>query len=115
MTNIYDTVNQLAKEFRELPEYVNLKNSIVKVNENKDSSELYNQFRELSHDYQTRMMQGQEVSEEEMKSFQALADKVQQDELIQEVMKNEQLVSQILADVNNIITKPLQDIYETKE
>lgn len=114
MTNIYDTVNQLAREFKDLPEFKNLKESISKVKENPESSELYEKFRSLSQEYQNRMMQGQEVSEEEMIAFQELAAKVQQDEHIQAIMRNEQMISQIINDINNIITKPLQEIYETK-
>ena len=112
MNNIYDTANQLEREFRQLPSYVSLKEALQAIMADEESSTVYNEFREKAQQYQTMMMSGEEVTTEQQADFEALSEKVRQNDHIQTLIQNEQQINQILMDINNIITKPLNDIYQ---
>lgn len=112
MNNIYDTANQLEREFRELPSYVKLKEALQDIMADEESSALYKEFRDKANQYQTMMMNGEQVTEEQQTDFEALSEKVQQNDHIQTLINNEQQINQVLMDINNIITKPLNEVYQ---
>lgn len=110
--NIYDTANQLERDLRDLPAYKELQEAIELINSNEDSKKLFKEFREISATLQTKQMQGEMPTEEEIEGIQALSEKVQSDENITRLMMSEQQVSQVINDINNIITKPLNEVYQ---
>ena len=56
-------------------------------------------------------MQGEEFSDEDAKQAQEMAEKVQGEALIQDLMQKEQAFSMIVNDLNRIIMQPVQDLY----
>ena len=55
---------------------------------------------------------GQEISEEEAAQAQEVSQKMQENELTSELMEKEQQLNQVLTDVNQIIMKPIQELYQ---
>jgi cell fate (sporulation/competence/biofilm development) regulator YlbF (YheA/YmcA/DUF963 family) len=80
-----------------------------------ESFELFKQFQELQIDLQQKQMQGIEFSEEDAKQAQEMAMKVQETAVIQELMQKEQAFSMIINDLNRIIMKPVQELYDMGE
>jgi cell fate (sporulation/competence/biofilm development) regulator YlbF (YheA/YmcA/DUF963 family) len=56
-------------------------------------------------------MQGEEIGEEELQKAQEQAQKIENDSNISELMTAEQNMSQIFQEINQIIVKPLDEIY----
>lgn len=110
--NIYDTANQLERDLREHPSYIQLKDSYAAITNNSDSKLLFDEFRQLSLKLQEKQVQGEELSPEEIEELQALSAKIMEDDYISRLMQAEQQLSQIMNDLNNIITKPLNEIYQ---
>ena len=110
--NVYDTANQLERDLRQLPAYLELKASLEAIEANAESRELFEEFRNLSQLLQAKQMEGDTPSDEEIASIQAMSVKVQGDENINRLMMSEQQVSQVINDINTIITKPLNEAYE---
>ncbi|MBG9981705.1 YlbF family regulator [Aerococcaceae bacterium DSM 111020] len=110
--NIYDTANQLERDIRELPAYKALQDAYAKIKENETSYELFEKFRQTSAELQQKAMSGEQPSEEEIQELQSMSQEISADENINQLMQAEQQMSQVFDDINNIITKPLSEIYQ---
>lgn len=109
--NIYDSANQIEKEIRELPEFLALKEAFAAVKADQPTFDLFKEFQALQMELQQKQMQGLEFSEEDAKTAQELAEKVQESALINELMTKEQGFSVIVNDLNRVIMKPIQELY----
>lgn len=110
--NIYDTANQLEKELRETDQYVNLKNAFDKVHSDEEANNLFNQFRQVQQVLQQKQMTGQEITEEEAKEAQQLSAQIGQNEVIAELLEAEKAVGQMIDDINQVVVKPIQELYQ---
>lgn len=109
--NLYDHANQLEQALRESDEYQAIQNAYAKVKENKESKDLFDEFRETQLNFQQKQMQGEEIGEEELQKAQEQAQKIENDSNISELMTAEQNMSQVFQEINQIIVKPLDEIY----
>lgn len=109
--NIYDSANQIEKEIRQLPEFLTLQEAFAAVKADTPSFELFKEFQGLQMELQQKQMQGEEFSDEDAQKAQELAAKVQESELINDLMTKEQGFSVIVNDLNRIIMKPIQELY----
>ena len=103
--NLYDYANQLEQALRDSDEYKAIKDAFAKVKENEESKKLFDEFRETQMNFQQKQMQGQEIPEEELAKAQ------EKDENISQLMQAEQKMSQVFQEINQIIVKPLDEIY----
>ena len=55
---------------------------------------------------------GQEVSEEEIENAQEISKKMTENELTAGLMEKERQLNQVITDINGIIMKPIQEIYQ---
>ena len=109
--NLYDHANQLEQALRESDEYQAIQNAHAKVKENQESKDLFDEFRETQLNFQQKQMQGEEIGEEELQKAQEQAQKIENDSNISELMAAEQNMSQVFQEINQIIVKPLDEIY----
>lgn len=112
MSNIYDTANQLERDLRALPAFQNLKEAFAEIKADEEASRLFDEFKAAMQSFQMKQMTGQQPEQEEIEQMQALSAKVAENESIKKLMESEQQLSQIIEDMNRIITKPLQDLYQ---
>lgn len=113
--NIYDSANQIEREIREMDEFKALQAAFEAMKAETESFELFKNFQELQMELQQKQMQGIEFSEEDAQKAQEMAAKVQETEVIQDLMQKEQAFSLIVNDLNRIIMKPVQELYEMGE
>lgn len=113
--NIYDTANQLERDLRESELFASLKDAFEGIQNNEEASELFEEFKEASQKYQMYQMMGQQPSEEEQKELQELSERVTENEHIKALMDAEQQLNQLIQDINNIITKPLLEVYQPEQ
>jgi len=109
--NLYDHANQLEQALRESDEYQAIQKAYAKVKENDESKALFDEFRETQLNFQQKQMQGEEIGEEELQKAQEQAQKIENDSNISELMAAEQNMSQVFQEINQIIVKPLDEIY----
>ena len=103
--NLYDYANQLEQALRDSDEYKAIKDAFAKVKENEESKKLFDEFRETQMSFQQKQMQGEEIPEEDLQKA------IEKDENISELMNAEQKMSQVFQEINQIIVKPLDEIY----
>lgn len=109
--NLYDHANQLEQALRESDEYQAIQNAYAKVKENQESKDLFDEFRETQLSFQQKQMQGEDIPEEDLQKAQEQAQAIEKDENISELMNAEQKMSQVFQEINQIIVKPLDEIY----
>ncbi|TLS38033.1 YlbF family regulator [Pseudalkalibacillus caeni] len=113
--NIYDYAYDLEKALRDHPDFVELKNMYDEVNNDPSSKQLFDNFRNMQLELQQKQMTGQQITEEEAQKAQQQVQLVQQHETISKLMAAEQRMSQLIQDINKIVTKPLEDLYGSPE
>ena len=92
--NLYDYANQLEQALRDSDEYKAIKDAFAKVKENEESKKLFDEFRETQMSFQQEQAQA-----------------IEKDENISQLMNAEQKMSQVFQEINQIIVKPLDEIY----
>ena len=109
--NLYDYANNLEQALRDSDEYKAIKDAFSKVKNNEESKKLFDEFRETQLNFQQKQMQGEEIPEEDLAKAQEQAQAIEKDENISELMQAEQKMSQVFQEINQIIVKPLDEIY----
>lgn len=115
MSNMYDNAYGLEKAIRESQEFIVLKESFEKVMNDESSRKLFEEFRDKQIEIQEKQMQGQEISEEELEKVKSVVDLVQQNEVISKLMEAEQRLNLVINEINQIITKPLEELYNVND
>ncbi|HAR6225305.1 TPA: YlbF/YmcA family competence regulator [Staphylococcus pseudintermedius] len=109
--NLYDYANKLEQALRESDEYNAIKDAYAKVEADENSKKLFDAFHETQMNFQQKQMQGEEISEEDLQKAQEQAQQIEKDSNISELMNAEQKMSQVFQEINQIIVKPLDEIY----
>ncbi|MEH7456001.1 hypothetical protein CON65_19275 [Bacillus pseudomycoides] len=111
--NIHDVAYELQKAIAEHTDFQALKASYAEVQADAASKQLFDQFRTMQLGLQQKMMQGQEITEEDNKKAQEVVMLIQQNPKITKLMEAEQRLNVVIGDVNKIIMKPLEELYST--
>ncbi|MBO9128747.1 YlbF family regulator [Bacillus sp. 165] len=110
-TNMYDAAYDLQKAITENPDYQALKTSYQQVQTDPQAKQLFEQFRAVQMELQQKMMQGQEITEQDNMKAQQIVVQVQQNPKISQLMQAEQRMNMLITDLNKIILKPLEELY----
>ncbi|PKY91846.1 hypothetical protein CYJ27_04030 [Aerococcus christensenii] len=111
MVNIYDTINELERNVRDLEAYNDLNQAMDAVLKNEEARQIYIEFRNYQLALQSKMMVGQEPSEDDMKKAQEMQESLGKNELLSDLMKKEQALNKYVEDVNQAIMRPIREIY----
>jgi cell fate (sporulation/competence/biofilm development) regulator YlbF (YheA/YmcA/DUF963 family) len=109
--NLYDTVYALETAIRQSDEYILLKQMYNEVNAEPAAKQMFDHFRQIQMNLQQKQMMGQDISAEEVQQAQTTVALVQQNEKISLLMEAEQRMSIIIGELNQIIMKPLEELY----
>lgn len=109
--NLYDSAYALEKAIRESAEYAQIKQAYNEVNADPQAKQMFDHFRQIQMNLQQKQMMGQEISPEEIQQAQSTVVNVQQNEKIARLMQAEQRMSMVIAELNQVIMKPLEELY----
>lgn len=109
--NIYDTANQLERDVRELAEFKALEQAYNELKAQEESFQLFKDFQNLQVSLQQKQMQGEDFTEDDANRMQEIAEKIQNDDAITNMLQKEQALSIIMNDITAIMMKPVQDLY----
>lgn len=115
MTTIYNNAYDLEKAIRNSDEYQQLKKCYDELNKDETGRKMYDNFRSLQMKLQHKQMKGEEISEEEVQTTQKQQQFVEQNEVVSKLLEAEQRMGSIINDVNGIITKSLEELYDAPE
>jgi len=109
--NLYDAAYEMEKAIRQSDEYKQLKQMYDEVNADESARKMFENFRDIQMKLQQKQMMGQEISQEEVDEAQKTVALVQQHEKISKLMQAEQRMGMIIGEVNQLIMKPLEELY----
>jgi cell fate (sporulation/competence/biofilm development) regulator YlbF (YheA/YmcA/DUF963 family) len=109
--NLYDAGYALETAIRQSDEYTQLKQMYNEVNADPEAKRMFDNFRQIQMNLQQKQMMGQEISEQEVQQAQATVALIQQNEKISKLMQAEQRMSMIIGELNQVIMKPLEELY----
>lgn len=113
--NLYDSAYELEKAVRESGEYKALKKAYDNVNADPSAKTMFESFRNIQMELQQKQMMGQDITQEEVEQAQKTVALVQQHQEISKLMEAEQRMSMMVAEMNKIIMKPLEELYGAVE
>lgn len=113
MADILKTAGELRDELASSDEFTALQRSYNIMKADAEAYDLFKQFQEMQLKLQQKQMQGQQPDQDEMNQAQDLAGKVREKDTIKDLMEKEKDVNQLLAKLNNEITKPIQGLYQS--
>lgn len=110
--NIYDDINRLETTFRKTSEYASVQKAVAAVKTDEQALALFKSFRDLQMTLQQKQMQGEEISGEELEYAQKTAQLAQSNPKIEQMLQAEMALSGLMEDVNRVLMKPVQALYE---
>ncbi|MDA1476042.1 YlbF family regulator [Bacillus sp. CLL-7-23] len=113
--NLYDTAYELEKALRQSEEYSHLKSLYDDVNADESAKRMFDNFRDIQLNLQQKQMSGEDITPEEVEQAQKSVALVQQHDKISKLMESEQRMSMLIAELNKIIMKPLEELYGNPE
>lgn len=112
MSEFKNLVSQLSKEIVDTPEFKNLVSSLDEAKGNKDALNLFEEFQSAQAQIQSLQMTGQQPSQDQIKNWQDISEKTQDNQLIKKLSEAEMSVNNLLEEVNNALTEPLNTLYD---
>lgn len=111
--NIYDDLNRLEATFRKTAEFGEVMQAVDEVKADGEALALFKNFRKIQLTLQEKQMQGEELLAEELEYAQKTAQLAQQNQKIMKMLEAEMKLSGLIEEVNRVLMKPVQDLYES--
>ncbi|MCZ2260038.1 YlbF family regulator [Sporosarcina sp. G11-34] len=111
--NIYDDLNKLESTFRKTAEFAEVQEAVSVVIADEEALALFKNFRKIQLDMQEKQMAGEEINPEELEYAQKTAQLAQTNEKIMGMLESEMKLSGLIEEVNRVLMKPVQEIYES--
>ena len=108
--NVYDAVNNLAKEIKNSKEYVEYKEIKESLFKNPGLKEKVDEFEKIRYEEQLLALQGEKQSDEKMQKLQELYTILIKEPRIKEYFDKEVRFNVMIADVNKIIGESIKDV-----
>ena len=112
MINIYDDINKLEASLRKTEQFANVKSAVETMKADPEALALFQSFRQVQISLQEKQMKGEEISGEELEYAQKTAQLAQGNEKIFNMLQAEMGLSQLIEEVNRVLVKPVQELYE---
>ena len=110
--NIYDDINRLENTFRNTSEFAAVQQAVTEVKNDEQALALFKSFRDLQMTLQQKQMQSEEISGEEIEYAQKTAQLAQANPKIEKMLQAEMGLSGLIEEVNRVLMKPVQSLYE---
>lgn len=113
--NLYDAARELEKVIRQSDEYKQLTQAYAEVNADEAAKRMFDSFRQIQMNLQQKQMMGQDITQAEVEQAQKTVALVQQNPKISRLMQAEQRMSTVIGELNQLIMKPLEELYGTPQ
>jgi cell fate (sporulation/competence/biofilm development) regulator YlbF (YheA/YmcA/DUF963 family) len=116
--NVYDEANDLAKALKESTEYKSFLAARQKLEQDREKFEIAKDYMRKQMEFQTMQMMGQEITEEQISSYNALANTIMGIPEIAEFFQAQMYFSVIFQDITDIIAKAVDldlGIFESQD
>lgn len=112
LINIYEDINKLEAALRQTDEFKVLKDTVEAVRADEEATRLFTNFRDIQMKLQQKQMNGEELQEDELIFAQKAAQLAQSSPKILAMLEAEMALSKVIEEVNRILVKPIQSLYD---
>ncbi|AEJ23161.1 YlbF family regulator [Weissella koreensis] len=112
MINIYDNVNAVASDLVKTEQYTALQVALNEMHADKEAEAIFKRFQAEQQTMQAAIQGGTEPSEDQIKSWQAVAADMDTSDVLKKLMAAEGAMNNLLQEVNEIVTKPIAELYK---
>lgn len=112
MTTIYNDIQKLEATFKKTAEFVALEQAVKDVREDDEARVLFTNFRDVQTKLQQKQATGEELLEDEYVYLQKTAQLAQQNVKILAMLEAEMAMGTVLDEVNKVLVKPIQSLYD---
>lgn len=112
MANAHDKAHELAAIIEQEENYQTVKELTSKVMQDEQNMMKIENFRRSQFELQQKQMQGQQLQQEELEETNRLYEELSQNAEIKRLLEAEEKLSMLFADINRILTGPLEKIYK---
>lgn len=109
---IFDEINKFEGKLVNTNEFQTLKEAVDIVRADEEAKTLFTNFRDIQMKLQEKQMNGEELLEDEYMYLQKTAQLAQQNPKILAMLEAEMGLSKIIEELNQIIVKPIQSLYD---
>jgi cell fate (sporulation/competence/biofilm development) regulator YlbF (YheA/YmcA/DUF963 family) len=113
--NLYDAARELEQVIRQSDEYKQITQAYAEVNADEAAKRMFDSFRQIQMNLQQKQMMGQDITQAEVEQAQKTVALVQQNPKISRLMQAEQRMSTVIGELNQLIMKPLEELYGTPQ
>ncbi len=110
--NVYDTVNQLAKEIKASEEYSEYQKMKEVVKQNIELKKKIDDFEKARYETQISTMKGEEPTKEQVENLQKIYLELIQNDITKKYLDTELKFNTMLSDINKILGEAVQDIIQ---
>lgn len=111
MINIYDNANEMATALQKTTQYTEWEDAFKAVQNDETSKVLFAQFQNIQMTVQQMMQSQEQPTADQEKEWDAVANQVQKNTLISELMSKEQALNSLLGELNDLVTRPISQAY----
>lgn len=108
--NVYDTVNQLAREIKESEQYLEYKKMKELIKETPELKQKLDDFENARYQTQIATMKGEEPSKEQVETLQKIYLELIQNDTTKKYLDVELKFNTMLSDINKILGETIKDI-----
>lgn len=113
--NLYDVAYEIEKAIRASDEFKELQKVYIELNSDVAAKEMFTNFRNMQITMQEKQMMGEELAEEDVIAATTMISDVQENEKISKLLEVEERMGTVMTEINAIIIKPLEELYNSGE
>ena len=113
MASILDTANQVGEALKQTDEFKALQESVDAVKADPATAELYKRMEKLQQNIMAAQQANQPIGDELQKEYQEINAAIEKNDLLKDMITKEQAVFNVLNDVQQVYTKPLNELYSS--
>lgn len=112
MNQVKQHAKKLAIALKETTEFEALETAYEQVMKDEEAKGILDEYRAIQIALHEKEMQGIEVTEEELETANQIAEKVESNKQLYNLLAMEQILHRYISDISKLITEPLEKLYE---
>lgn len=109
---LFEAAHYFERTFRESDEYKSFQKICNELRNDPQAKQIFIQMNQLNSQLQQKQMMGQELRPQEIEALKNMEAVAQQNGKIKRLFEAEHRVNMYLMDLNKMISKPLEELYD---
>jgi cell fate (sporulation/competence/biofilm development) regulator YlbF (YheA/YmcA/DUF963 family) len=108
---IFEATQRLEEAVRNCEPFHQLRQVYMEVQRDGAARQMFDQFRSMQKELQTKQMSGVEVTEAELDALQQVIASIETNDKIRKLVEAEYRLNELFAQVTNAMFRPIEELY----